>query len=203
MSKTLVKVGPADHGRRMSLDDFDRAEGQEGYLYELNRGVVVVSDVPKRRHLVQVRVIRKQLTAYDLAHPGVIDTIAAGSECKIVLADLQSERHADLSIYKTPCTAHDEDTLWQTWVPEVAIEVVSPGSEQRDYEEKPDEYFRFGVREYWIVDADRQEMLVLKRWGSRWREHMVRPPQPYSTRLLPGFALDLAAVFAAAAELPE
>ena len=38
MLKAAIKVGPADHGRRMSLADFDHAEVQEGYLYELGRG---------------------------------------------------------------------------------------------------------------------------------------------------------------------
>ncbi len=31
-----VVIGPEDHGRRMSLDEFDQAVGAEGYLYELN-----------------------------------------------------------------------------------------------------------------------------------------------------------------------
>ena len=54
MSKTITKIGPADHGRRMSLEEFDHAEGQEGYLYELSRGVITVADVPRRRHLLLV-----------------------------------------------------------------------------------------------------------------------------------------------------
>ena len=29
---------PADHGRRMSLEDFEQAKVQEGYLYELAGG---------------------------------------------------------------------------------------------------------------------------------------------------------------------
>jgi hypothetical protein len=32
MNKTIAKIGPSDHGRRMSLAEFDEAEGQEGYL---------------------------------------------------------------------------------------------------------------------------------------------------------------------------
>lgn len=38
MLKAAIKVGPADHGRQMSLADFDHAEVQEGYFYELGRG---------------------------------------------------------------------------------------------------------------------------------------------------------------------
>ena len=70
MSKIAVKVGPKDHGRRMSLDEFDHAEGQEGYCYELSRGIITVTDVPHPKHLIQVSGIRRQLAAYDLNNPG-------------------------------------------------------------------------------------------------------------------------------------
>jgi hypothetical protein len=49
MPKAIVKVGPSDHGKRMTLEDFDKAESQDGFLYELAQGVVTVSAVPGRR----------------------------------------------------------------------------------------------------------------------------------------------------------
>ena len=167
MLKAAIKVGPADHGRHMSLAEFDHAEVQEGHLYELGRGVIVVSDVPKKRHLFQVLSIRDQLFAYKLAQPGRIQVIASGSECKILVAGYESERHPDLAIYKT-LPPEEGDDFWSTWIPELVIEVVSPGSELRDYQEKREEYLAFGVREYWIFDAGKQEMLVLQRVAGRW-----------------------------------
>jgi Uma2 family endonuclease len=195
MDKTAIQIGPADHGRRMSLEEFDWAEGREGYIYELSRGIVTVTNVPGRRHFLQVNVIRKQLSAYEAANPAAIYAISGGSDCKIPLSGLQSERHPDLAVYKTPMP--DEGDLWATWIPELIIEVVSPESSHRDYHEKSEEYLEFGVREYWVVDEQRQEMLVHRRFGGRWRARVVRPPELYTTRLLPGFQFDLAAVFAA------
>jgi Uma2 family endonuclease len=32
MSKTAIKIGPADNGRRMSLEEFEPADAQEEYL---------------------------------------------------------------------------------------------------------------------------------------------------------------------------
>lgn len=198
MSETAIKIGPQDHGRRMSLAEFDRAEGQEGRLYELGRGVITVSDVPGKRHLAMVNAIRRQLAAYDLAHSGRIHTIAGGAECKLLIQGLESERHPDLSVYKTGPGEGDDDDIWSTWIPELVIEVVSPGSEKRDYEEKPEEYLRFGVKEYWIVDHDKGRMTAMRRSGGRWAERVITPPETVKSRLLPGFELDLAAVFAAA-----
>jgi Uma2 family endonuclease len=197
MLKAAIKVGPADHGRQMSLADFDQAEVQEGYLYELGRGVILVSDVPKRRHLAQVLETRTQLTAYQFAHPNRIHAICSGSECKLLIGRFDSERHPDLAVYKTLPPEENED-FWSTWIPELVIEVVSPGSELRDYQEKREEYLAFGVHEYWIIDADKQEMLVLQRVGGRWRERIVRPPEIYQARVLPGLQFSCEQVFLAA-----
>ena len=84
MSKTAIKIGPADNGRRMSLEDFELAEEQGGYLYELSRGIITVSDVPNRLHLFIVAAIRNFLQAYMAIHPGRIQIIAAGQRMQIV-----------------------------------------------------------------------------------------------------------------------
>jgi Putative restriction endonuclease len=196
MSTDVITLSRADHGRRMRLADFDRAEAVPGPVFELGRGVVVVVDVPNYRHLAQVTALRRILHAYDAAHPGQVHAIASGSECKLLLADLESERHPDLAIYKTP--PPEGDDFWGEWVPEVVVEVVSPGSEDRDYVEKRQEYLVFGVREYWVVDADRGQVLILRRSRGRWVERVLRPGDEYRTRLLPGLRFDPAPVLAAA-----
>src|SRR4051794_21252029 len=103
----------------MSLDEFDLAQAQPGYLYELGRGVVVVSDVPGPLHFALFTALRRQLAAYDLAHPGTIYGIGGGGECKILLPDFESERHPDISVYKTVPPASRK--LWARWVPEVVV----------------------------------------------------------------------------------
>jgi Uma2 family endonuclease len=196
MSRTITVIGPADHGRKMSLAEFEHAEAEEGHLYELSRGVITVVDVPKPRHLLLIMAIRQQLAAYLLAHPGLIHAIAGGADCKLLIEDLQSERHPDLAIYKTPPPEGEtDDDVWSQWIPEIVIEVVSPSSRHRDYHEKPDEYLRLGVVEYWIVDTDEEVMKVLRRSRGTWAERLVRPKDKYRTRLLPGLDFSIGAVF--------
>jgi len=196
MQKTSIMISPADHGRAMSLADFEHAKAEEGRLYELSRGVVTAIDVPGRKHLAQVNAIKRQIHAYDAAHPAAIHSIASGSECKILIANLESERHPDLTIYKTPPPAGSD--FWARWIPEIVIEVVSPGGEARDYVEKREEYLQVGVGEYWILDAERREMLVLSRRGREWDERAVHPPEFYTTPLLPGLEFDCGVMFTAA-----
>ena len=199
MLKTLrkpIRIGPGDHGRRMSLDRFDRATGQEGHLYELNKGVIEVVDVPDPTHGKQVQALRNQFARYQDAHPGAIDFVGGSGEAKILLSSDQSERHPDLSVYLR--AQPQGKNVWAAWVPEIVIEVVSPRSVKRDYEDKPAEYLDFGVREYWIVDPMKQQMTAMVRHAGRWETRVVKPPQKYSTYLLPGFTLNLKRVLSAA-----
>ncbi len=196
MSQVAVQIGPAAHGRQMSLADFENAERQEGYVYELHKGVVIVSDVPDARHLAQLDTLRDQLYIYRSTRRGFINRIAMGSECKILLPAINSERHPDLAIYKTAPESMED--LWANWIPEIVIEVVSPSSHQRDYVEKREEYFLFGIREYWIIDASVDQMLVLRRSGGRWVERTIPGDGVYRSSQLPDFELNLKGVFDAA-----
>lgn len=197
MPKTTIRIGPADHGQKMTLDEFEPIEVQEGYRYELGRGVIVVSEVPNPKHMLILNAIRDQFVVFKVAHPGLIHALASGGECKILVDDFQSERHPDLALYMTPLPT-DDRTAWNIWVPELVVEVVSPGSEDRDYREKREEYLAFGVKEYWVVDPAKRSMLVLRRVRGRWSEQRFGPSDACETPLLPGFRFECGPVFEAA-----
>jgi Uma2 family endonuclease len=198
MGKTLIKIGPADHGRPMSLAEFEHARVQEGYLYELSRGIITVSDVSNRRHVLQLIATRRQLATYEVLHPGRIAGIMGGADCKLLIGGLESERHPDVAIYLTEPPPIENANLWRHWFPEIVIEIVSPSSRKRDYEEKPEEYLRLGAKEYWIVDARKKVLVVMRRVRNQWAESTIKPPALYRTRLLPGLEFSCEDVFRAA-----
>jgi Uma2 family endonuclease len=196
MPRTATIITPADDGRRMTLAEFENADTQNGAIYELGRGIIVMMNVPGLKHFAQVNVIRRQLAVYEIANPSAIYGIASGSDCKLLITSLESERHPDIAVYKTPPPSGPNH--WSRWIPELVIEVVSPRGEERDYVEKREEYLRAGVHEYWIFDGDRREFMVLTRIGEQWAERRVRPPEKYASTALSGFEVNCAAVFAAA-----
>jgi Uma2 family endonuclease len=198
MSTVIARIGPQDHGRRMTLDEFEFAEAQEGYLYELSRGVVTVSDVPNRKHALEVNEARRQIFDYWSRGRDAIQAVLGGHECKLLVPPLESERHPDLSIYLTPAPDDDSDEIWRHWLPEIVIEVLSLSSAYRDRVEKREEYFRIGMREYWMIDLEKRQMLALRRGNGDWIEQVIEPPDVYRTELLPGFEFSVGAVFAAA-----
>jgi Uma2 family endonuclease len=58
--------------------------------------------------------------------------------------------------------------------PDLAIEIVSPDSVERDYEEKRQKYEEAGVPEYWIVDEVESKVTVLSL-DRKGRYRQVRP----------------------------
>ncbi|NUQ36594.1 MAG: Uma2 family endonuclease [Caldilineales bacterium] len=82
---------------------------------------------------------------------------------------------------------------------DLVMEVVSPKDRRHDTETKRREYAQAGIPEYWIVDQERAEILVLMLAGDRYAEHgRFTPGQQATSVLLQGFAVDVAEVFAAA-----
>ena len=200
-SKAKPKIGPHQHGRKMSLKAFEFAEVEEGYLVELARGYIVVSEVPNYPHAMMEAIIRDYLGRYRLDHPDALHLVLHGSSNKLIIPEWESERHPDIAVYLTPPKGKKDRTMWRTWVPELVIEVVSESSRDRDYTEKRDEYWTLGVKEYWIVDAKLQQALALRRGRTQWIEKTLRPTDTCETKLLPGFKLPCKAVFDAAGEV--
>lgn len=198
LKRTKAKLGPYHHGCRMSLKEFEFAPVEEGYLFELARGYVVVSEVANYYHAMQVAAINLPLFVFFAANPRTIHTILADSDCKLLIPEWESERHADISVYLSPPPKGPKDrTLWRRWAPDLVIEVASEGSRDRDYTQKRDEYWTLGVKEYWIVDAKLEQVLVLKRGRVRWTEKALGPADVCETKLLPGFKLPCLPIFQA------
>ncbi len=180
-----IRIGPADHGRRMTLEAFIKADFVEGWLYELARGVVEVTQVPKPRHGRVVWRVARLFINYDERHPGIINYQAGGGECRLRLPAMVSDRHPDQAIYLDPEPEEGPD-VWTRWVPHIVVEVVSPRGRKRDFIAKREEYLRMGVREYWIIDPEKRRMHVLVRRGDAWQERIVPERGIYRTNLLPG-----------------
>jgi Uma2 family endonuclease len=83
---------------------------------------------------------------------------------------------------------------------DLAIEVPSPGKEnrERDLKTKRRVYAKAKIAEYWIIDPERETITVFVLSGKTYKTHGVfKPGEQATSKLLPGFALDVAAVFAA------
>lgn len=179
-----ISIGPEHHGRKMSFEKFINADFQEGWLYELARGVIVVTDIPGINHGRIVQRLAQLFILYNHAHPGIINYQASGSECRLRLPGMRCDRHPDQAVYLDP--PPEGDPPWTEWVPHIVVEIVSKGGVIRGYIEKKEEYLRIGVKEYWIIDPLKNQMTILNRAGDIWLEKVMTGRRVHRTELLPG-----------------
>ncbi len=83
--------------------------------------------------------------------------------------------------------------------PALAVEVRSPSTWRYDLGAKKSTYERLGLAELWLVDTESDSVLVYRRSSAESREFDVAlelgAGESLTTPLIPGFALDLAALF--------
>ena len=83
-------------------------------------------------------------------------------------------------------------------VPELVVEIGSPGTRRRDETVKRTLYERAGVSEYWVVDPERDVIRVYRRNGERFgrsQELASEAGDVLTTTLLPGLELPLSDIF--------
>lgn len=181
-----LRLAPHSSGVSLAPAEFDAAEFEEGWRYELIHGVLVVSPPPLRKERDPNEELGHWLRSYQETHPQGRTLDATFHEETVVTPT--ERRRADRVIYaglgRDP---HDGE------VPTVVVEFVSAGKRNllRDYEQKRAEYLAIGVREYWIVDRFARCLTVYRLHGSSSIQQVVREGEIYTTRLLPGFELRL------------
>ena len=98
MAAITTRLGPLDHGRTLTLDEFRDAEAEEGYRYELERGVVIVTKVPGTRHGQVVSNLYCALAGYKMLHPDFILRFGGGNEFQFLIPAYISGRNPDLAV---------------------------------------------------------------------------------------------------------
>ena len=81
--------------------------------------------------------------------------------------------------------------------PDLVIEVLSPTTEDRDRGIKRDQYLRYGVREYWIIDPQERTLEVLRAGDTEFETMRVYPEGTTATSpVLEGIQVEIDRLFA-------
>jgi Uma2 family endonuclease len=103
-------------------------------------------------------------------------------------------REPDIAFLAAAHRNQIHETHWEG--ADLVVEVVSNDDRRRDLETKRFEYARAGITDYWIVDPQQQEIIVLKLAGDTYEVHgLFRSGQQATSALLDGFTVDVAKVF--------
>ncbi len=131
-----------------ALPDGERAEVIDGRIYYMAP--------PSRSH--------QKISGY-LYHEIYHYIKSNGGACEVYSAPFAVFLNEDGRNYVEPdisvvCDLSKLDDKGCHGAPDWIIEIVSPGSRSRDYMTKLFKYRTAGVREYWIVDPDKQMVMV-------------------------------------------
>ena len=81
--------------------------------------------------------------------------------------------------------------------PDLVVEVLSPGTAERDRNVKRSRYARFGVREYWIVDPEARSIEIMQAGETGFEIVRVYPQGVIAASpLLEGLRIDVSHIFA-------
>jgi Uma2 family endonuclease len=95
--------------------------------------------------------------------------------------------------------ANENAGMVQNWVfgaPDLVVEILSPSSIRRDRYEKQEQYARFGVKEYWIVDPANRSLEILTLQDKRFAVHSIAVETgSAASQVLAGLTVDVAQLF--------
>jgi Uma2 family endonuclease len=152
---------------------------------ELLYGRLLVTPAPTARHQhVVARVLRILLDCADR-----LGDQALPSPIDVVLAD-HSVVQPDVIYVKAARSSIVRDRI--EGAPDLAVEVLSPGTARRDLGEKLRLYAEAGVSEYWIIDPALESFEFLVESGDGFRLRVPDGPR-YRSTVIPGLELDLEA----------
>jgi Uma2 family endonuclease len=195
----VLQLSPEDAGRLMTPEDFDAADGEEGWRYELIRGVLIVSPIPKKPSRGMAGKLMHFFESYADDRRLSEDQLTVMFEEEIRIPN-GSRRRCDVAVWialSRKAVADDAPTITVEFVSKRKADI------KRDYVDKRADYWAAGVQEYWIIDRHQRRLTALRRKGRRWEDHVVAEGEVYRTPLLPGFRLNLSDLFARADAVAE
>jgi Uma2 family endonuclease len=178
--------------RTWTYADLDELpEEQTGNRYEIIGGRLIVTPSPVPLHeSLGIELTLEFGNFVKAGHLGRVfgDRVDVKLNDEVVIPDLLFIRRDRLGIIG-PAAIEG--------APDLVLEILSPSTRERDLGEKLALYARFGIPEYWVVDPKARSITVYVLRGDRY-EPLPQEDGIARSEVLPGLAIDVAALFAAA-----
>ncbi len=184
----MVTAGHAD--RRLTYDDFLLFPEGDGLRHEIIDGVHYVTAAPNLRHQELVGRLHLAIGNYLASNPRVGRVFLSPVDVVFTIYDVVEP---DLVFVAGDQT----DILTEANIqgaPAIVVEIVSKSTRSRDERIKKELFDRGGVREYWMVDPDRNQLVVHSRDVNGFHARTPLATADHAmltTPLLPGFSLSV------------
>ena len=149
MSKALAHANIYTEEDYYNLPENVRAELIDGQIYYMA--------APSRVHQKILNAVNNTIFNYIRSKDGLCEVYPAPFAVKLFSEDDKNVVEPDISVICDPNKLTDQGC---TGAPDWITEIVSPSNPGHDYVRKLNLYMDAGVREYWIVNPNEQEVLV-------------------------------------------
>lgn len=177
--------------RQRRLEFYDWLDGDK--KAEFIDGEIVLHSPVVKRHLDATKWILMLVNTFVEVHE--IGWVASE---KLLVRLQRNDFEPEVVFFNADKEADFTDGQLLFPAPDLAVEVLSPGTEDNDRTTKYRDYAANGVREYWIVDARRQsiERHVLRDDATyELVEHLTEASSPLRCSVIPNFEFPLMAAF--------
>lgn len=163
-------------------------------------GEIVVHSPVKRRHRIASELLFQLVNIFVR-----LKKLGEAAHEKAMVSLTRNDFEPDIAFWSKEKTAQfDDETLFYP-APDFVVEVLSKKTAKNDRHIKFEDYARHGVREYWIIDPNKQ---VVEQYGllteldSTYLPYgKYVPGQDISSLAIPGFTIPVLAIFDEAANL--
>lgn len=149
---------------RLTVSDLEGLPEDDGNRYELIEGELHVTTQPHLEHQIVSDAVCQLLRSWNrLSGIGGLAVSAPG----VIFAEDEAMAPDVVWYGNERLVAHRRPDGKFYGPPDLAVEVLSPGAknEKRDRLIKPARYAFWGVREYWLVDRFKREVLIYRPDG--------------------------------------
>ncbi len=138
--------------KRVSFPDIKDLD-EKGHI-ELLKGTIFYNNFPSMYHQIIVQKVGRYIEDYILRNRGKCKMFNVGINV-FLCEDDYTVLGPDIIVNCDDARIKDNGIVG---APDFVCEVVSPGSRHRDYNEKMHAYMEYGVREYWIIDPEKERV---------------------------------------------
>ncbi len=159
---------------------------------EFINGEVVMHSPAKHKHLLATGYLSGLMQVY--AHVGELGTVLVE---KALISLTRNDYEPDICFWrKEVADTFDPETMRYP-APDLVVEVLSKSTEARDRGVKFHDYAAHGVKEYWLVDPELQqiECYTLTNETTFGQAMVLERDQELSSEVLKGFFIPVTAVF--------
>lgn len=165
---------------------------EDGYRYELHRGMLLSEPAPGSLHGIVAARVAYRLEEYARRHgSGLVMSNDSGF---VLERSPDTVRGPDVAYVARERFARQADPVRAFHgPPDLAVEVRSPSNTARGIAEKVDDYLGAGASEVWVVDPEAR--MVTTHAAGREPIHYRTDALLRSERVLPGFELRVEELF--------